>query len=256
MKDGKVIQLEDRIPKLKKQRRKKVNRRLILYVSILFLLVLFMIYFRSPLSNISDISVEGNHYMSKKQVMQVSDITYKTSYFRVMPEKAEEKLAKRKEVKEADVRKVFPNKIKIAIEEYKTTGYLSEKGKLYPVLENGQILSALPDNALPIAAPLFMNFEKEETVRELSLELMKLSPGIFRSISEVHFNPQPADPLHLKLYMNEGYEVSVTVQDFAEKMASYPLIVKQLKPGEKTVIHLEVGAYIERLNIEEKPNEN
>lgn len=56
--NSKVIKLQDRVPKLKNQKKKNkkqkkiVNHRLILYISILFLLVLFLIYFRSPLSNI------------------------------------------------------------------------------------------------------------------------------------------------------------------------------------------------------------
>ncbi|MDF4766752.1 cell division protein FtsQ, partial [Vibrio parahaemolyticus] len=43
MKNSKVIKLQDRVPKLKNQQKKKkknVNHRLILYISILFLLVL------------------------------------------------------------------------------------------------------------------------------------------------------------------------------------------------------------------------
>ena len=54
MNNSKVIKLQDRVPKLKNQKKKQknVNHRLILYISILFLLVLFLIYFRSPLSNI------------------------------------------------------------------------------------------------------------------------------------------------------------------------------------------------------------
>ncbi|WP_028398919.1 cell division protein FtsQ/DivIB [Ectobacillus panaciterrae] len=256
MKDGKIIQLEDRVPKLKKAKRKKSNRRLILYVSILFLLVLFLIYFRSPLSNIADISVQGNHYMSKKEVLKVSGITYETSYFRVIPEQAQEKLEKQNEVKKATVKKLFPNKIMITIEEYKTTGYINKEEKLYPLLENGKILPALPSNALPIAAPLLLQFEKEDAIRELSAELTKLSPGIFRSISEIHFDPKPSDPLHFIMYMNEGYKVSATVQDFAKKMDAYPLIIKQIKQGSQAIIHLEVGAYIEYLDAGGKPHEN
>jgi cell division protein FtsQ len=256
MKNGKVIQLEERIPKLKKQKRKKSNRRLILYVSILFLLVLFLIYFRSPLSNIADISVEGNHYMNKKEIMKVSGITYDTSYFRVNSKQAKKALEKQNEIKKANVKKRFPNKITITIEEYKTTGYVSKKGKLYPLLENGEILSALPGNTLPIAAPLLVGFEKKDAIQELSAELAKLSPSVFRSISEIHLDPKASDPLHIIMYMNEGYEVSTTVQDFAKKMSAYPLIVKQVKPGAKAVIHLEVGAYIEYLEAGEKSNEN
>jgi cell division protein FtsQ len=86
----------------------------------------------------------------------------------------------------------------------------------------------------------------------MSSELTKMSPSIFRSISEIHLSPKVSDPLHLTLYMNEGYEVSTTVHGFSEKMATYPLIIKTLQPDEEVRINLELGAYTERLNTEEK----
>jgi cell division protein FtsQ len=194
--------------------------------------------------------------MSKQEVIEISGITNQISYFRVIPRQAEEKLAKRKEIKKAVVKKIFPHKIVVTIEEYKTTGYLQKDKKLYPLLENGTMLTALSGSTVPVAAPLLLGFDEEEIIQELSSELIKVSPGIFRSISEIHFNPLPADPLHLVLYMNEGYEVGVTVRNFAEKMEAYPLIIKQLKPEDKVVIHLELGAYIEYLNMGENRNEN
>ncbi|WP_379967047.1 cell division protein FtsQ/DivIB [Ectobacillus sp. sgz5001026] len=246
--DKKVIQLEDRVPKLKLQKRKKMNRRLVLYLSILFMLVMFGIYFRSPISKIADISVEGNHYLNKNDVMALSGVTYDMSYFRINASQSEEKLRQQTEIKNAVVKKLFPNKIAIVIEEYKTTGYVKKDNTLYPILENGKSIGALKGNTLPVAAPLFIDFKDENTIQQLSKELAKLDSSIVRSISEIHFSPNSTDPNYLLLFMDQGYVVSVTVQDFATKMGAYPLIIKQLKPGDKVQIHLEVGAYIEHIN--------
>lgn len=248
MKNSKVIKLQDRVPKLKNQKKKKqVNKRLILYVSILFLLVLFLIYFRSPLSNIKKITVHGNHYMTDEQIMEQAGITYKTSYFRVMTQEAETNLKKKKEIKEAHVKKKFPNQIVIDVEEYVTIGYINKEGKLYPLLENGKSLDALPNGKLPVAAPIFVPFE-EKKMKELIAELEKLTPTVLRSISEIHYTPTDLYTDHLTLYMNEGYEVSTVIQDFAKRMEAYPLIIKNLSPDKKAIIHLEVGAYTEYIN--------
>ncbi|MBE7101780.1 cell division protein DivIB [Bacillus cereus] len=254
MKNSKVIKLQDRVPKLKNQKKKNtkpVNHRLILYISILFLLVLFLIYFRSPLSNIKKISVFGNHYMTDEQVMKESGVTYDTSYFRVTAHKAEENLTKRKEIKEVNVKKRFPNKIDVHIEEYLTIGYINKDGKLQPLLENGKTLDVLPNGKLPVAAPIFEPF-KEEKMKELIAELEKLTPTILRSISEIRYTPTNANEDHLTLYMNEGYEVSTTIQNFAKRMEAYPLILKTIEPGKKVLIDLEVGAYTKELGAEEK----
>lgn len=248
MKNSKVIKLQDRVPKLKNQKKKKqVNKRLILYVSILFLLVLFLIYFRSPLSNIKQITIHGNHYMTDEQIMEQSGITYKTSYFRVVGHQAEANLKKQKEIKNVHVKKQFPNKIVIDVEEYVTIGYINKDDKLYPLLQNGKSLDALPNGKLPVAAPIFVPFE-EKKMKELIAELEKLTPAVLRSISEIQYKPTDLYADHLTLYMNEGYEVSTVIQDFAKRMEAYPLIVKNLPPDKKAIIHLEVGAYVEYIN--------
>ena len=45
--------------------------------------------------------------------------------------------------------------------------------------------------------------------------------------------------------MNDGYVVSGTIRDFADKMKVYPSIVSQLEPGSKGIIHIGVGVYFE-----------
>lgn len=65
-------------------------------------------------------------------------------------------------------------------------------------------------------------------MKELIAELEKLTPTILRSISEIRYSPTNANEDHLTLYMNEGYEVSTTIQNFAKRMEAYPLILKQL----------------------------
>ncbi len=254
MKDGKVIQLNDRVPRLKKEKRKKANRRLILYISILFFLLACVIYFRSPLSNVSSISINGNRYLTDKQVMKISGITYETSYFRASVKKAKQKLLKQKEIKKVSIKKIFPNKISITIEEYKTVGFIEKRDKWYPLLENGKLLSPIKGKQVPVSAPFMLNWNKGEDIQEMASELKKLPDSIFRSISEIHFAPLPSDPLHITLYMNEGYEVSATVRDFAKKMGAYPLILKQAKEYKGGIIHLEVGAYFEPYSAEDEQN--
>ncbi len=78
--------------------------------------------------------------MTDEQVMKESGVTYDTSYFRVTAHKAEENLTKRKEIKAVNVKKRFPNKIDVHIEEYLTIGYINKDGKLQPLLENGKTL--------------------------------------------------------------------------------------------------------------------
>jgi len=82
MEKGKLIVLEDRVPKLQEQRKQKANRRLILYLSLFFILILFIVYSQSSLSNVSNIEVQGNKHVSDKDIVKESGMSKKTSYWK------------------------------------------------------------------------------------------------------------------------------------------------------------------------------
>lgn len=239
----KVVVLEDRIPKLKQRRKQKANKRLIFSLSLFFVLIITVIYFQSPLSNISSIVVKGNQHISKNVIIELSQLTTGTSFWTVNKREAEKKIIAHKEIKNVVIDKQFPNKLFINVIEEERVAYLFDEGTYYPILENGQILSALNDSVVVIDAPLLLNWTKGEEIQEMVAELEKLPPSVVSSISEIHLTPELADPLHITLFMNDGFEVSATIRNFSEKMASYPTIINQLDPETKGVIHLEVGIY-------------
>ncbi|MFL6560684.1 MAG: cell division protein FtsQ, partial [Bacillus sp. (in: firmicutes)] len=60
MEKGKIVALEDRIPKLKEQRRRKANRRLVLLLILFFTMIVVIAYSQSPLSHVKTITIKGN----------------------------------------------------------------------------------------------------------------------------------------------------------------------------------------------------
>ena len=65
-------------------------------------------------------------------------------------------------------------------------------------------------------------------MKELIAELEKINTSYFKIYFGIRYSPTNANEDHLTLYMNEGYEVSTTIQNFAKRMEAYPLILKQL----------------------------
>ncbi|MFY4773779.1 cell division protein FtsQ/DivIB [Metabacillus sp. RGM 3146] len=247
-----IVPIDERIPKLKEQRKQKANRRLVFFLSVFFILLLMVIYFQSPLSKVASIEVKGNRIVSSKDVMKLSGISTSTGFWNIQNDKVIASISKLKEVKNVHISKSFPNKVTISIEEYDRIAYAEKNGKYYPILENGQVLDSLTAH-LPSDAPLLMNWKDADQIQEMGAELSKLPLGIVNSISEIYLQPEKTDPGHLTLYMTEGYEVSASMRNFAEKMESYPAIIKQLNPGAKGVIHMEVGTYFESFD---KKDEN
>ncbi len=242
MEKGQVVTLEDRIPKLKEKRKQKANRRFVFYILLFFLMLLVIVYFQSPLSHVRDIRVTGNIHVPADDIIKLSGLTDKTSYWKVSESDISSKVQKNIQIKEAAIIKKWPNSIEIKVTEYSRTGYVYKEGKYFPLLESGKLLPGIT-SVLPADAPLLVDWQHDETLQEMAAELHKLPESIKNRISEIHLAPDEADPLHLQIYMNDGYEVSATIRTFSEKMTAYPSIVEELPEGKKGIIHLEVGSY-------------
>jgi cell division protein FtsQ len=255
MENGRILTLEDRIPKLREQRRQKANRRLIFYVSVFFLLIIGILYLQSPLSHIKTIKVNGNIHVSDEEIIELSAVTNRTSFWNLDNEKIVSKIKENKQIKDIIMERKFPNTVIFTVAEMKRVAYAINDGHYFPILEDGSVLKSSESTTFPSDAPILMNWKAGSELQEMSAELAKLSPAIVNSISEVHHTPQDSDPLHITLYMNDGHEVSATVDGFAKKMSAYPSIVSQLGEELKGVIHMEVAYYFESYNKEQKEEE-
>lgn len=243
MEKGKVVSLEERIPKLKQQRRKKANRRLILLLLLFFSLIIFVVYFQSPLSHVNKIEVSGNAVYSSDKIIATTGLSKSTNIWNVDKTKIEGKLEELTELKSAQVETHFPNTVSITITEFKRIAYIMKEKGYLPVMENGKILKATEVTEVPSNAPILIGFNEGQALNGMIVELGNLKEEVLNSISEIHYTPKETDSLHLTVYMNDGFEVSATVRSFAEKMMHYPSIVSQLDPNVKGVIDLEVGSY-------------
>ncbi|SFA75430.1 cell division protein FtsQ [Bacillus sp. cl95] len=239
---GKIVSLEERIPKLKQQRRRKANKRLIMLLLLFFFMIACVVYVQSPLSRIKTITVTGNASYSKNDIIAKSGLTFQTNVWKVNKKTVEAQIMKLPEVKKATVRVQFPNIVKVNVKEHKRIAYLSDKKAFYPVLQNGKILKE-STKQLPGNAPVLGGFKEGKVLDELISSLDDLPLEVKNSISEIHYAPSKTDRFHITLFMNDGFEVSASLRSFAEKMAHYPSIISQLDPKVKGVIDLEVGSY-------------
>lgn len=246
MKEKKVISIEERLPTLRKRRKKKANRQLIFYLTIFFLLICLIIYLQSPLSHIKTIQVSGNLYMTEDELIKEINISEQTNYWKVKPKELEQKLLKNEMVKDVQVEKKFPREIRVSLTEYTKIGYFSKDSQYAIVLENGTILPGTKE--LEGDAPLMTGFDDEEQLIRLTNELADLSPSILNLISEIHWDPTEENMDTIYLYMTDGYLVKASIRNFSKKMQFYPSIVMQLSDDRKGVIHIGVGAYFEEIN--------
>ncbi|MFS0643573.1 cell division protein FtsQ/DivIB [Siminovitchia sp. 179-K 8D1 HS] len=243
MDKGKVLSLEDRIPKIKEHRKRKANRRLIFLLSLFFLLIVCVIYFQSPLSHIQQIKVHGNESVTPEEAIKMSKLKRGLNIWEMDRKQVEKDIKSHPEIKNVTVRLGFPNTVHIHVKEYSKIAFVSTGTQFLPILENGTILADRPKDGIPANAPILAGFEENHILEEMAKQLIELPPEIVNAISEIQYNPQKTDQYHIHLYMNDGFEVSATILTFADKMIHYPSFVSELDPRKKGVIDLEVGSF-------------
>lgn len=248
MSKKKVVSIQDRIPKLKEQHKKKANRRIVFYLSIFFLLLLIIVYLQSPLSDIKTVTIKGNSFLSEEEIIKLSHFEEKTNIWTINLTTIENDISISPVISSVKVKRKLPRTVEIDLTEHKRVGYLSVDNMYHPIIGNGTTLEALEK---PVGdAPLLVDFTEEEQLKKMTNELNELPENILHIISEIHWVPSEDNKDKIYLYMNDGFLVDGTIRDFATKMQVYPAIVSQLSPENKGIIHIGVGAYFEEFNDE------
>lgn len=250
MEKKRVVSIEDRIPKLKQMRKQKANRRLVIYLSIFFLLIAIIVYIQSPLSNVRNVVVTGNQTLSNEEIMQQSHLMTDTNIWTVKQEDIESQLSELALIETVEVDKKLPWTIHIHVTEHKVIGYVEKNREFYPILGNGTVLSTSGNSG---DAPIMIDFSEDKYLSEMTRELELLPDSILNLISEIYWQPTPDNKNKIMLFMKDGFVVDGTIRNFSEKMQVYPSIVSQIDPQDKGIIHIGVGAYFEKF---EKNNED
>lgn len=87
---------------------------------IIGLIIAIIFIFVSGVFDISEIEVEGNNYVSDEQIISFSGIELNTNLFSVSKKDVLGKVKENSYVEDVQIKKVFPNKVKLIIKERKT----------------------------------------------------------------------------------------------------------------------------------------
>ncbi|WP_173916559.1 cell division protein FtsQ/DivIB [Halobacillus sp. Marseille-Q1614] len=254
MEEKKVVSIEERIPKLKQIRKKKANRRLVQYLSILFVLIAIVVYLQSPLSHVNHVEITGNRFVDEREIRDLAAVGDNSNIWQLDPAAISEEVSKHDQVLEAKVSRSLPSTIVIEVTEADRIGYRQTDGNFQPILENGAFLDSTSE--FPSGdAPILKGFSKETYLEEMAQALKKVPDSITGLISEIHYSPTDDNPYLIKLYMNDGYEVQASIRTFSEKILAYPSIASQIEEGQKGIIHIDVGAYFEAYEDEDSESE-
>ncbi|WP_176222251.1 cell division protein FtsQ/DivIB [Tuberibacillus sp. Marseille-P3662] len=242
--ENNVINLDERVPKLKEQRKHKSNRRFIIYITLFFIIILVTIYFQSPLSTVKHIQVEGNQIIPAKTIIKQSGITKSSHVWDLDEQSIQNRLKDLDTMKSISVDVQFYNKVVLTVTEYQRIGYLKRNEHYVPLLENGQFAKSMDGDSRPVDAPIFFNWDEGDPLEKLTQSLKKIPASTVQAISEIHFTPNKYSD-GITLYMNNGLKVLARINNLADKIKMYPSIVNQIPKNAEGFVDLRVGAFFE-----------
>lgn len=253
MADGKIIDIEHKVPDFRERRRRKSRRRLVLYISILTFFLLFVFYFQSEYSTVRDVKVFGTEMVDERWVVEASGLKEEVSMWAYPFSDMLDEISEHPVIVSVEAERAWPRTISLYVDEHRTVGYLrtEENDAFYPLLSDGSVLSQEDFQESRVDEPLISGMENHPDLARLAQELDELDDTVTRRISEIVHEPEQGD-LHLTLYTTDGFTVFTEVNDFASNMTSYPAVAIQLNPEEEGILHMRMTPYFEREGQEEE----
>lgn len=192
---------------------------------VLFVLVLF--YFL-PASRVRSVSIQGNYYLDRSYIMQLSGVTLKDRFYLTLPMQVERRLERDAMIEDAKVTLQSGNVISIEVKEKQPVGYRYEDEPV--ILFSDNTKTQLKSDYLEIIAslPFIIGFEEDEDTRLLVKALNEVDPVMIEDIAEISEFALSYDPQAIKILMrNGGYFIS----DFynLDKINLYNGVYSQLK---------------------------
>jgi cell division protein FtsQ len=234
----------ERIPALKKEERVKPRRgkRLIRILISLFIIVLIILFFRSPLSEVSKIQITGMVYVSEEEIVKALGVNTGDSFFIPGANRLKEKVQSLNPVESVIITKKFPGVIRVEIKEYPQVAVqLTADGQVLPVLSNGLSLPATSGRSLDM--PILSGWQSEDpNLTALCIILSGLPSYLLADLSEIHPDPSTSYPNRIKLFTRSRFEIVTTVDKLPDRISYLSDIVQNREPGK--IIMLEADTYL------------
>ncbi|WP_414043463.1 cell division protein FtsQ/DivIB [Macrococcus animalis] len=244
--EEKIIESPHFVEEKKKRRKRKQRIQLIMFLTIVAVVTLILLYMFTNISYVSKVTLNDTILNDKKVILDKASISNKDRIYSLNTGDISSNIEYLDGVKSVTVKRHFPNRVSIKVNEYNVVGVIPDGSEFHPVLENGQTLHHKNFKA-PSNAPLINNFAKKE-LNKLVKMLVQTEPAIVNQISEINFIPNEQASSRIQLFMKDGIEVIGDLRTISNKLNYYPSMAKNIKRDENGklikpgIIDLEVGA--------------
>ena len=232
-------------------RRKRAGsaRWILMFVFLVVCLSAGYFFARSGFFTISSIEVKGNETVSADRICSLSGFVTGENLFSVSKDDAELWLKIEPCIKEAKVKRCWPNRVEIMVIERQAVAQCSLETAIIEIDASGRVLrrySTVERMDLPLVSGVDLHGSgtvpgsilDTENIRD-ALDVLTQIPEDAGNIGEINV----ADPQDIKIYTIEGVEIRIgDSNDFAEKYLLYTNILKDLdKNSQRIVQYIDVS---------------
>lgn len=204
----------------------------------IFLFIIFITLFTIKLfnSNITNIYIKGNNYLSDQEIIDIAKLTDYPNTINNLSFKIEKILEKNVYISKAKVNKnVLLNKVYIEVEENYPLFYYNINNKT--ILYNGKEIDE------EISSMIVVNQIPSNIYEEFLNKLIKIDIDILNRISELKYSPNDVIKERFFLLMNDGNYVYITLDKFLT-LNKYLDIIKSFD-NKKGILYLDSGEYFD-----------
>jgi hypothetical protein len=184
------------------------------------------------------VKVTGNKYLDENEIKKIAKIDSNQSLLSLNLADITDKLLENPYLKGVSVARVYPNTVRIDVQEREPKLYLIDRS-VFMVDESGVILPRLPKMKMSRYTPVITgvaiaDFKNEPTLIHKALEILDVikhvDPSILAIVSEIHFEKDMAPKLVL---INGGANVVLGTAEYYQKIYLFSELLKQNAVVEK-----------------------
>lgn len=221
----------------KKNTKKKFSKKK--FSIFLFILGIIIFVIRLCITNITNIYISGNEYLTDQDIIEISQLDNYPNSITNPSYIIEKRLKNHKYILDVEINKnIFLNKIIIKVIENYPLFYYSVKDKT--VLYNGDTIDGNVSNLTII------NSIKEEVYTKFLEKIKQIDVKILNRVSEIEYVPNNILIDRFLLIMNDGNYIYITLDKFLT-LNKYLDIIKQFS-GEKGILYLDSGEYFDKFD--------
>ncbi|MEJ6527143.1 cell division protein FtsQ/DivIB [Exiguobacterium sp. USCH10] len=240
-----VRSLEDRIPYMKKQRRKKANRRMFSVLSLFGILILLVVYMQTSMSNVKKVNVSGLYWLDESYVFQNMELDTSTKFVSLSPSKMSDQMEKLPGVKRVDMDRSWYNVVHVNVTEEKMIAYARAETGDVVVLADGSLhpTGTITDPQKLKDGPLLREFNSEEELEKIASELEQVDDATRARMSEVILSKQKGEPTRYEIFMNDGNTLLTPTLKLSETVSKYGEIYENIPKGQQGTVVMDGGFY-------------